>query len=161
MPLSEPPVVRAGFPRRRVLRGIGALAALWLAGGLRAARAAVRPVAAFRAETVDGALAALYGTTEIPPGGGIRIGVAELAENGAVVPIKVEVDTPGTREITLVASRNPVPLVARFELGPRTHGFIATRVKLAESCEVLAIARTPEGLSAAGKHVEVTIGGCG
>ncbi len=146
--------------RRSLLRRIGAVALLAMFGW-RGAAAADRPTNAFRQETVSDILRALYGAAEVPTSERIRIGVAALAEDGAVVPLKVEVDLPDVAEITLIATRNPVPLVARFEFAPRTRAFVATRIKLAESSEVLAVARTPAGLWSARKHVDVTIGGCG
>jgi len=91
----------------------------------------------------------------------IRIVAADLAENGAVVPIKVETDLDEVRAISIIASKNPVPLVATFVCGPRTAGFVATRIKLAESCEVIAVVETGAGCYQAAKSIEVTIGGCG
>ena len=125
------------------------------------AAAAGRPSAAFAAEELDLALTALYGAATFPVSDKIRIGVARLAENGAVVPVKVDVDLPHVEEIALFASRNPVPLVGRFSLGPRTRPFVATRIKLKETCEVIAVVRTRDGLSMARAAVEVTVGGCG
>ena len=148
--------------RRAVLRGLLAFALVGLARVPAAlAAAAGRPAAAFAAEELDLALKALYGAASFPSSEKIRIGVAKLAENGAVVPVKVDVDLPHVAEIALFASRNPVPLVARFSLGPRTRPFIATRVKLKESCELIAVVRSRDGLAMARAPVEVTVGGCG
>ena len=85
---------------------------------------------------------------------------AELAENGAVVPVKVETDFTTASSITLIATKNPVPLVAQFKFSERVVPFVATRVKLAESSDIIAVIDTPQGLFKAHRHVEVTIGGC-
>lgn len=152
---------KAGHTRRGAVKRLLVMLALPVAAWCRALLAGERPVPAFRAERVADALQALYGTADIPESDKLRIGMAALAENGAVVPIKVETDLPEVSEIALIATRNPVPLVARFDLPPGTRGFVATRIKLAETSEVLAIARTAGGLVMTRKAVEVTIGGCG
>jgi sulfur-oxidizing protein SoxY len=143
--------------RRALFARLGACLALaWAWRG-----AAARPRAAFAAEDVATALRELFGRDDVPASELVRIGVAKLAENGAVVPVKVDVDLPHVDEIVLIATRNPVPLIGRFRFGPRTRPFVATRVKLAETSEILAIARRGEALMLARAAVEVTVGGCG
>lgn len=154
--MSHPPPARP-LHRRALLARLAACVALaWSWRG-----AAARPTAAFAAEDVASTLRELYGRDDIPASDRVRIGVAKLAENGAVVPVKVDVDLPHVDEITLVATRNPVPLVGRFSLGPRTRPFVATRVKLAETSELIAVARRGDELMLARASVEVTVGGCG
>ena len=120
-----------------------------------------RPRDAFSAETLSQSITALFGDREIVDSEKISITAADLAENGAVVPVKVETEFAHANQITLFASKNPVPLVARFSFGERVKPFIATRVKLAESSEIIAIVETEEGLYQARRFIEVTIGGCG
>ena len=148
-------------PRRHFLRGLLGFALAGLARVPVVFAAAGRPNAAFAAEELASALEALYGTATFPTSDKIRIGVAKLAENGAVVPVKVDVDLPHVEEIALFASRNPVPLVARFSFGPRTRPFVATRIKLKETSEVIAVVRSRDGILMARTPVEVTVGGCG
>jgi len=145
-------------------RALARLAALGLAPllALRALAAPHRrPDRAFAQETVAATLRELYGRDDIASSDRVRIGVAKLAENGAVVPVKVDVDLPHVDEITLIASRNPVPLIGRFACGPRTRPFVATRVKLAETSEIIAVVRRGDELLLARAPVEVTVGGCG
>ena len=120
-----------------------------------------RPRDAFAAENLAESITALFGGREIVDSDKIRITAADLAENGAVVPVKIETEFDHANEITLLASKNPVPLVARFSFGERVKPFIATRVKLAESSEIIAIVETKDGLYRARRYIEVTIGGCG
>lgn len=150
------------FPeRRRLLAALAAAGAALLAPARRLF-AAPRPVTAFREEDFERALAVLLDGREARPGGeAVRIGVAELAENGAVVPLKVESDLPGVEAVTLLATKNPVPLIARFEFAAGVEAFVATRVKLAESSDVVALVETADGVFVARRHVRVTIGGCG
>ena len=126
-----------------------------------AAALMARPDAAFRADTVAATLAELYPGQRITESDEIRVAAADLAENGAVVPIKVTTDLADVRSVSIIASANPVPLVATFVCGPRTNGFVATRIKLAESCDVVAVVETANGCYRAQKSIEVTIGGCG
>ena len=146
--------------RRRVLQAmLGGLVAIPFAWAERAF--GPRPVAAFRAETVDQTFAELFGDRVISPSDKIRIAAADLAENGAVVPIKIEADFRHVTAISIIATKNPVPLVAKFVPGKTTAGFLATRIKLAESCEVIAVVETVDGIYQARKAIKVTIGGCG
>lgn len=126
-----------------------------------AAALMTRPVTAFRADSVAATLAELYPGQVITDSEAVRVGAADLAENGAVVPIKVTTDLADVRTISIIATANPVPLVATFVVGPRTSGFVATRIKLAESCDVVAIVETANGCYRGQKSIEVTIGGCG
>lgn len=142
--------------RSLLLRLAACLTLPWVARGVVA-----RPTRAFAAEDVPTVLRELFGRDDIPASDLVRIGVAKLAENGAVVPVKVDVDLPHVDDITLLATRNPVPLIGRFTFGPRTRPFVATRVKLAETSEILAIARRGDELLLARVAVEVTVGGCG
>ena len=146
--------------RRRVLQAIlGGLVSIPLAWAERAF--GPRPAAAFRAETLEQTLIELYGDRVIPRSDKIRIAAADLAENGAVVPINNEADFSQITTISIIATKNPVPLVAKFVPGKTTTGFIATRIKLAESCDVIAVVETADGIYQARKAIEVTIGGCG
>ena len=145
--------------RRRLLLAIGAVLSTplaWAAGKL-----AARPTEAFRAEVIDETLRTLYGEADILTSDKIRIAAADLAENGAVVPIKIEAKLSDVRAISILAVENPIPLVGKFVFGEATVGFVATRIKLAKSGEVIAVVETADGLYQARKTIEVTIGGCG
>ena len=119
-----------------------------------------RPVKAFAAKSADQALRALYGDANIPASDAIRIAAVDLAENGAVVPIKIQAKLNAVRAISIIAVENPIPLVAKFVLGSSTNGFVATRIKLAKSGDVIAVVETDDGLYQARKTIGVTVGGC-
>ena len=120
-----------------------------------------RPRDAFGSEELNASIKALFGEQEITPSDKIKIAAADLAENGAVVPVKVTAEFEHAKQIVLLASKNPVPLVAQFSFSKRVKPFIATRVKLAESSDIIAVVETDNGLFQAKRYVEVTIGGCG
>ena len=83
--------------------------------------------------------------------GKVRLEVPQLADNGNLVPLRVTVDSPMTEEkhvrgIVLVAEKNPRPVVARFSFGPRAgRAGVATRIRLAGSQRVVAIAEMSDG----------------
>ena len=92
---------------------------------------------------------------------GITLTAPEIAENGNTVPI--EVSAPGAEAILVLAMGNPTPGVAQFNFGPLAASqFASTRIRLAGTQDVVAIAKMKDGSFArASRNVKVTIGGCG
>ncbi len=129
-----------------------------LALGLGATAASFLP---FRAmASVDEVIAGFTGGAAIGEGG-VTLTAPEIAENGNTVPVAV--DAPGAAAIMLVATGNPTPAVATFNFGPLAGAQSAsTRIRLAGTQDVLAIARMADGSFVQAKQtVKVTIGGCG
>ncbi len=93
--------------------------------------------------------------------GGIELTAPEIAENGNTVPIKVS--APGAVSITVFAEKNPLPGVVVFHFGALSaESAISTRIRLAETQDVLAVAKMADGsFVKTSKTVKVTIGGCG
>ena len=108
----------------------------------------------------DEQIAAFTGGAEIADGG-VTLNAPEIAENGNTVPIEVSAD--GAAEIMVLALGNPTPPVATFKFGPLAASRSAsTRIRLAQTQEVLAVAKLDDGSFAkASATVKVTIGGCG
>jgi len=127
---------------------------------LRAAVAAW-PRAAFEADKVAGAMQALFGDQVITESEAIQIDIPKLAENGAVVPIKVSTSLPGVRSMCIFGDKNPVPLIAHFEFSPRSAPPLSTRIKLADSSNVVVAVKTDAGLYRRQRWIEVSEGGCG
>ena len=77
--------------------------------------------------------------------------VPPISENGYSVPLMVEVDSPMTPEdhvlrIALFAEENPLPDIARFELGPRAgRARVQTRIRMGGSQKIRAIAEMSDG----------------
>jgi sulfur-oxidizing protein SoxY len=91
-----------------------------------------------------------------------------IAENGAVVPISVEIDVPMTpqsyvKSIYIISDKNRRPLNARFSLTPAMgQASIGTNLRLGESTDVRAVAEMSDGtLLMTKREVKVTVGGCG
>ena len=82
---------------------------------------------------------------------GVSLTVTALADNGTLVPVSVQVPSPMSEQdhvthIYLLSSRNPVMQVAAFVLGPWSgRAEISTRVRLAGSQQLLALARLSSG----------------
>jgi sulfur-oxidizing protein SoxY len=103
-----------------------------------------------------------------PIDGKINLELPTIAENGLVVPLTFEVESPMTdtdyvKNVYFIAEGNPNPLVATFHftpLCPKAAGSI--RIRLAQTQFVVAIAEMSSGaLFKTAKEVKVTIGGCG
>lgn len=136
--------------REAIILGAGALTALAL------------PFSAFAAgeDAIGDAIEAFTGGAEMADAG-VTLTAPEIAENGNTVPIEVE--APGASEILVLATGNPLPPVATFKFGPlaATHA-ASTRIRLAETQDVVAIAKLQDGTFArTSMLVKVTIGGCG
>lgn len=147
--------------RRTVLKG--SLGALALAGSGLLPRSvlAAWPEAAFTAHDKAAAIKELFGGETPVVSEAVSIKAPDIAENGAVVPVTVEVNAPGVRSIAILASANQVPLIASFTFAAGAQPFVSTRIKMAETADVVAVAQTDNGLLMAAKNVKVTVGGCG
>jgi len=98
----------------------------------------------------------------------VHLKAPEIAENGAVVPVTIEVDSPMTNDdyikaIHVFATKNSNVRCADIMLTPANGAaMFATRIKLGSSQEVLVVAETSKGeFLSASQSVKVTIGGCG
>ncbi|MGC9385993.1 MAG: thiosulfate oxidation carrier protein SoxY [Hydrogenovibrio sp.] len=117
---------------------------------------------AFEAKTTDDALNAVYGTASAASSGDIQLGAPAIAENGAVTPIKVDATKmTGVESISILASKNPMPMVCEYNFSGPAMGFVSTRIKMGETQNVIAIVKAGGKLYKAEQEVKVTIGGCG
>lgn len=116
---------------------------------------------AFENKDLNGSLNALMGSSELETSAAIDVKAPDIAENGAVVPVTVSTTIEGAESIAVIASNNPVPLIASFKLGKGAAGFVSTRIKMGKTGDVLAVVKANGKLYSAKKEVKVTIGGCG
>ena len=137
-----------------------ALAVLPLLRPLSAFASAERNAAAFTAKSLADVVRA-YGGPDAKESADITITAPEIAENGAVVPVTVESKIAGTRTISVLVEKNPATLSARFEIPEGTDAYAATRVKVGETSNLIAVVQTADGTFYAEKPVKVTLGGCG
>jgi sulfur-oxidizing protein SoxY len=140
---------------RRALSGLAALALLkpWAA-------LAAWNKEAFGAKSAADALKGI-GAANATPSKDLVIEAPEIAENGAVVPIEITSNVPGTTAIAVIADKNPFPLVGTFDFKPGAVPFLKLNIKMGETSDVRAIAQAGGRSYVATKEIKVTIGGCG
>ncbi len=149
--------------RRTALRRTGALAAAALAAGFAPVREAAAQwnKGAFESKTVADALKNLK-VASPADSKDIVIRAPDIAENGAVVPIEIQSNVPGTKSIAVLIEKNPFPYAAGFEFAQGALAFVALRAKMGETSNVRVVVATADGrYLTAVKEVKVTIGGCG
>lgn len=120
-------------------------------------------------EKVADTLKRLFGNRPLQPAGErIKLDAPMIAENGAVVPVRVDVELPMAkddyvRSIYIISDKNRRPLNAQFSLTPDSgRASVATNIRLASTSDVRAIAETSRGaLFEVKREVKVTVGGCG
>jgi sulfur-oxidizing protein SoxY len=131
--------------RRRFLIG-----AAGLAGGTAMATVLPPDRAAATPAAMQDAIKAVVGDAPLSKGK-IKIDMPPLVENGNAVPLAITVESPMTdadhvKAIHVFTEKNPQPNVVQFHIGPRAgRASISTRMRLADSQVVLAIAEMSDG----------------
>jgi sulfur-oxidizing protein SoxY len=81
----------------------------------------------------------------------VTLSLPMLADNGHMVPLSLKIDSPMTEashitHVYLISQRNPVPLMAKFVMGPWSgRADLSTRVRLSGNQNVIALARRSDG----------------
>ena len=128
--------------------------------------AAPTPLSAEAAQ-VAAEIKKLFGDKKLIPGK-IKLDLPSIAENGLVVPLNFEVESPMTdkdyvKAVHVFAEGNPNPQVAAFRftaLSPKAAA--AIRIRLARTQNIVAVAEMSSGeVYTTQREVKVTIGGCG
>jgi sulfur-oxidizing protein SoxY len=115
---------------------------------------------AFGAKTAADALKNI-GATAAAPSKDILIEAPQIAENGAVVPIEISSNIPGTTSIAVVIEKNPFPLAGKFDFKENALPFVKLNVKMGETSDVRVVAVAGGKQFVATREIKVTIGGCG
>ena len=117
-------------------------------------------------ETVDALVLKVTGGAPLRSGR-VALDIPLFADNGNSVSLKVSVNsamnaTEYVKSIHLYATKNPRPNIANFYLGPYAgRAQISTRIRLAGSQRVLAVAALSDGsFWSATADVEVTASAC-
>ena len=99
--------------------------------------------------------------------GKIKLDVPPLVENGNTVPMTVSVASPMApedfvRSIHVFNEKNPQPNIGNFHLGPHSgRAQVSTRIRLADSQKIVAIARLSDGsFWSTSVEVVVTLAAC-
>ena len=117
--------------------------------------------------TVAAEIKKLYGDKKFESGK-VKLDVPEIAENGLVVPINVDVESPMTdgdyvKAVHVFADGNPLPGVVSYRFTPACgKASASTRMRLSQTQNIVCIAEMSNGaLHSVKSNVKVTIGGCG
>ncbi len=139
-----------------------------LMAGAAAFAAVLAPRMAFAdVKAVEDEIKKLYADKKMEQGK-IKLDVPQIAENGLVVPITVEIDSPMTeadyvKAVHVFADGNPLPGIVSYRFTPECGKASASaRMRLAQTQNIICIAEMSNGtLFSAKAEVKVTIGGCG
>ena len=101
-------------------------------------------------ESMRGAIRKVIGELSVKKGK-VKIDLPPLIENGNAVALTVSSESPMTaadhvKAIHVFTEKNPQPNVVSFYLGPRAgRASVSTRIRLADSQKVIAIAQMSDG----------------
>ena len=138
---------------------------LGLAGGVALGVVTLRPAEATPAMLAS-AIRNVVGAAVVKTGK-VKLDIPPLVENGNTVPMTVRVASPMTandfvKSIHVFNEKNPQPNIGNFYIGPWAgRAQISTRIRLADSQKVTAIARMSDGTFWSGSiEVVVTLAAC-
>ena len=138
---------------------------LTIAGGAAMLAVTLRPAEATPAMLAS-AIRNVVGTAPVKTGK-VKLDIPPLVENGNSVPMTVSVESPMVPEdhvksIHVFNEKNPQPNIGNFYLSPQAgRAQVATRIRLADSQKVVAIARlSDDTFWSATVDVVVTLAAC-
>ena len=138
---------------------------LALAGGAAMLAVTMRPAEATPA-TMAAAIRAVVGGEPVRTGK-VKLDIPPLVENGNSVPMTVSVASPMAPEdhvksIHVFNEKNPQPNIGNFYLSPQAgRAQVSTRIRLADSQKVVAIAKLSDGTFwSASVDIVVTLAAC-
>lgn len=151
--------------RRIILKATMAAGTLAVAAGANlltpSTVLAAWPAKAFKATKMDVAMDAMTGKGRPTPSADIKVEAPDIAENGAVVSVKVNTTLPKVESISIYVPVNAFPLSASYILSNQMETSITGRIKMAKTADIVAIVKSNGKLYTAKKGVKVTLGGCG
>lgn len=152
--------------RRKFIKSVLSLGAygLAMASGLvhSALANSVWPKENFKSGTYDETLTRLFKNVEFIDSHKIKLRrLPRVAENGAIVPIKVISSLNNVNKISIMVEKNPTPLIAEFYLSATVEPRVSARIKMAETCDVVVIVEAEGKYYRKSKKVTVAVGGCG
>jgi len=177
MPLRQPlPARRSGsrkpveqtamnLVRRSLFKLAGSVIAIAAAGAISMLRpmqawAATWNKAGFDSKALADVLKTL-GATAATESRDIVITAPDIAENSALVPVEVTSRIPNTQSVSVIAEKNPFPLVAIIEFFNGSEPYAYVRIKMGQTSNVWAVVKADGKFYTAKKEVKITVGGCG
>ena len=115
---------------------------------------------AFDSKSLPEALKAL-GVTAQKDSAEVQLLASDIAENGAVVPVQAVSKLANTEQIAILIEKNPFIVAATFDIGPDMIPDVTTRIKMAQTSNVIVLVKAGGNVYTATKEIKVTLGGCG
>lgn len=114
---------------------------------------------AWEAHTVDDAIKALYGTTEMIEKD-VKLKLPKVASNGGAVPLKFSTKIPA-KTVAVFQDANPEAAVAVYTVGKYDMTSYSLKIKMGKSGTVTIVVEGLDGkLYVAKQSLEVAAGGC-
>jgi sulfur-oxidizing protein SoxY len=117
-------------------------------------------------ELVEREIARRIGAAK-PIDGRVTLDLPSFAQNGGMVPLTVRVESPMTEtdhveSIHVFAEGNPMVMVGAFHFTPDSgKAEFATRIRLAKSQDVIAVAKMNDGkIYRATANIDIAVSGC-
>lgn len=101
---------------------------------------------AFKAESYEKAVQAVYGNQKLIPSDQITLDVPDMATNSSTVPLTITSSLKNAESIALFVEKNKSPLTLQYNLKGKMLPYISTRIKMRETGNVYAV------VTAGGKH---------
>ena len=114
---------------------------------------------AWEAHTVDDAIKALYGTSEVIEKD-VKLKLPKVASNGGAVPLKFSTKIPA-KTVAVFQDANPEAAVAVYTVGKYDMTSYSLKIKMGKSGTVTIVVEGLDGkLYVAKQSLEVAAGGC-
>lgn len=150
--------------RRIILKATMAAGTLAVAAGANlltpSTVLAAWPKNAFKAKKIDAAMGAMS-EANAADSSKIKVDAPDIAENGAVVSVKISTTLPKVESMSIYIPVNAFPLSASYVLSNQIEPEITGRIKMAKTSKVVAVVKSGGKVYTASKQVKVTLGGCG
>ena len=104
----------------------------------------------------------VMGVKDISRNKKVTISAPDTAENGAYVGVGVNAEIENVDMVAILVEKNPNILSGFFEFNSKVLPEIATKIKMAESSNIITVVKTTnDEYYMEKKFVNVTLGGCG
>jgi sulfur-oxidizing protein SoxY len=146
---------------RRKFLSFGALAAVaaFVPANLNAEDYRQTKPDAWKAKTVEDAIAKLYGTS-VTIEEGVKVTAPDVAANGGAIPVDVQSDIDA-KSVAIFQNANPESAVAVFTIPENAIIDYSIKMKMKSSGTITVVVEGKDGkLYSASKTLDVALGGC-
>lgn len=138
---------------------LGALALAVVPASVKAEDYRKTKPATWSAHTVDDAIKAMYGTSDLVMEG-IKLNAPDVASNGGAIPVDFSTDLD-VESILVLQDANPESAVMAITTNKYSVNKYSIKIKMGKSGSITIVAKGKDGkLYAAKKTLDVALGGC-